>query len=814
MICKLVECYLGYRKPDDRDNFSNKRIETAGILMGMQFQVAYKLFIKKANDFVKKHISEKNVIPNELNKIFQPNVITQNINHALSTGNWGDKIKKIGITHPLNRMVPNAQISYEEKIVTPIEKSGKHPTPRMLHNTQWNKICPVDTPEGASVGIVKNRSMITQISINNDQTKTISIINNMGTELISKEVYKTKVFVNGRWITNTKNSSNFIDIMKQHKSAGTISTDTSISWNIIDNEIHIYTDHGRCCTPYLTLNDKNIIKITKEHVKKLREGTWKLKDLISNGLIELLDTMEEDNVMIMPYYDTMCPGKNTTYVYTHTEIHPSLSLGICASMIPFPNHNQSPRNTYQCAMGKQAVGVYPTNFIQRTDTEKHVLYYPQKPIISTRLSKEIGFDDYTAGQNAIVAIVSYNGYNQEDSVIMNQYAIDRGMFRHTYYRTYKDEEKQINTNQTRDNKSRTMFEKPTKQFSTGKRDYNKLDIDGIPSPGTTLFSGDPILGKTQIDGIISKNKEVIKRDISTIIQNPQPMIVDTVFLTTNDDGNRIIKIKTRIKKQPNIGDKFSSRHGQKGVLGMTYAQEDMPFTRDGISPDIIINPHALPSRMTVAQILECTLSKAAVMKGKLSDFDGTPFNVDDEGQLKKAYKILKEHGKLLYLIIYVGYHYACNETLYNGQTGRIMTDAKVFIGPTYYQRLRHVAQDKLHFRNIGPVDHITRQPPGGKQRKGGLRFGEMERDCMISYGASAWLKERLFYVSDMYYVYVCEICGLFAIGNKVMRSYKCNVCAKKMMQSDQIVQVEIPYACKLLFQELMALSIQPRLILK
>ena len=406
-------------------------------------------------------------------------------------------------------------------------------------------------------------------------------------------------------------------------------------------------------------------------------------------------------------------------------------------------------------MGKQAMGVFLTNYDQRMDTMSNILYYPQKPLATTRSMEFLKFRELPAGQNAIVAIACYSGYNQEDSVIMNQSSIDRGLFRSLFYRAYTDQEKRIGMSVVE------QFEKPmrTDTLKLKHGTYAKLDEDGIVAPGVRVSGEDIIIGKTapiatDSEELGQRTKSHVKRDVSTPLRSTENGIVDQVLLTTNAEGLRFVKVRMRTTKIPQIGDKFASRHGQKGTIGVTYRQEDMPFTSEGLVPDLIINPHAIPSRMTIAHLIECQLSKVSSLRG--FEGDATPFT---EVTVDSVSRLLREHG----------YQSRGFEVMYNGHTGRKLV-AQIFLGPTYYQRLRHMVDDKIHARARGPVQILTRQPVEGRARDGGLRFGEMERDCMISHGASAFLKERLFEVSDAFRVHICDICGLMTpIASVVLR---------------------------------------------
>ena len=492
------------------------------------------------------------------------------------------------------------------------------------------------------------------------------------------------------------------------------------------------------------------------------------KDLLAKGVVEYLDAEEEETAMIImtPEDLTNSKAKHMGYTteetedplarhdpllnphahtFTHCEIHPSMILGVCASIIPFPDHNQSPRNTYQSAMGKQAMGVFLTNFDQRMETMANILYYPQKPLARTMSMEYLKFRELPAGQNAIVAIACYSGYNQEDSVIMNQSSIDRGLFRSLFYRTYQDQETVVGHNIVE------QFERPTRNDTLRMKHgtYDKIDADGIVEVGARVSGEDIIIGKTapmapDAEELGQRQKQHLKRDVSTPLRSTESGIVDQVLVTTSGDGQKFVKVRVRTTKIPQIGDKFASRHGQKGTIGITYRQEDMPFTREGVVPDLIINPHAIPSRMTIAHLIECQLSKVATLRG--DEGDATPFT---KVTVTNVSNILRS----------MGYQSRGFEVMYNGHTGRKLV-AQVFLGPTYYQRLRHMVDDKIHSRARGPTQILTRQPVEGRARDGGLRFGEMERDCMIAHGASSFLKERLFDVSDPFRVHVCDICGL------------------------------------------------------
>ena len=439
-------------------------------------------------------------------------------------------------------------------------------------------------------------------------------------------------------------------------------------------------------------------------------------------------------------------------------------------------------------MGKQAIGIHTSNFNNRFDTFSHILYTPQKPLVGNRIMEHINCDKLPNGTNVIVAIATYSGYNQEDSIIFNQSAIERGLFSSTFYRTYKEEEKKNQLSGEEDkfckpNTSSLLYPKPC--------NYSILGSDGFVPKDTYVTDGDIIIGKT----IPIKNNSNFKyRDSSVSIRYSEEGYIDENFISTNADGYNFCKVRIRSIRIPMIGDKFSSRHGQKGTVGMVYPQEDMPFTKEGITPDIIINPHAIPSRMTIAQLVECILGKTCCILGCIGD--GTAFNKISVSSISR---VLESQG----------FNGCGNEILYNGFNGEQMKTS-IFMGPTYYQKLKHMSRDKVHSRAGGPVVSMTRQPAEGRSSHGGLRFGEMERDCMIAHGSSYFLKERLLDVSDKYGVYICKECGLIATANSINQLYEC----KKCNNYGDFAKCYIPYACKLLFQELQTMSIYPRIKLE
>ncbi|POW07344.1 hypothetical protein PSHT_09992 [Puccinia striiformis] len=831
MIHRLLLAALDRRDLDDRDHFGKKRLDLAGPLLAGLFRMLFRKLTKDVYRHLQKCVETQK--PFNLNAAVKSNTITNGLKYSLATGNWGDQKKamqaRAGVSQVLNRYTFASTLSHLRRCNTPIGRDGKIAKPRQLHNSHWGMVCPAETPEGQACGLVKNLALMSYISVGSPSAPIVEFLEEWGMESLdefsSDMSNGTKVFVNGVWQGVHRAPAELLDTIKRLRRCGDIEPEVSVMRDVRERELRVFTDGGRVCRPLFIVENQELL-LKKEHIEWLSNGYVSANEDPDGPIQEdegqpfgwkYLDAEEEETVMICmtpeeleqsrefqetgqvpkETFDPAARLKGNTSMYSHTwthcEIHPAMILGICASIIPFPDHNQSPRNTYQSAMGKQAMGVYLTSFRMRMDTMANILYYPQKPLATTRSMEYLRFRELPAGQNAIVAILCYSGYNQEDSVIMNQSSIDRGLFRSFYYRSYMDQEKKAGALQMEE------FEKPSRENTLRLKHgtYDKLDDDGIITPGTRVSGDDIIIGKTapipkDSEELGQRMKTHTKRDVSMPLKSTENGIIDQVLVTTNQDGLKFVKVRIRSTRIPETGDKFASRHGQKGTVGILYRQEDMPFTSEGICPDIIINPHAIPSRMTIGHLVECLLSKVSTITG--NEGDATPFS---EVTVEAISGLLKQNG----------YQSRGLEIMFNGHTGKKLR-AQCYLGPTYYQRLKHMVNDKINSRARGPVQILTRQPVEGRSRDGGLRFGEMERDCMISHGIAGFLKERMFDVSDAYRVHVCDYCGMVAIANLKKQSFECRACRNKTA----ISQVYIPYAAKLLFQELQSMNIASRFV--
>lgn len=828
MVNKMLQVALGRQPEDDRDHYGNKRLDLAGPLMSGLFRQHLRKLMKDVKANARRVVNEGLRI--DLNSIVKSSIITNGLKYSLATGNWvsgSGTATKTGVSQVLNRLTFASSLSHLRRLNSPIGREGKLAKPRQLHNTHWGMICPAETPEGQACGLVKNLALMAYISVGSQSRPVILFLEEWSThsllEINAGQVSKaTKVFVNGAWFGIHHKADSLADVLRGLRRKGDINFEVSIVMDHQRRELRIYTDPGRICRPLFIVEPdphpnedgwrQPRLRIRKKHVMGLlspkdedndEEGDegYGFGSLANLSLIEYVDCEEEETIMIAMLMSDL-EKRNHSASYTHCEIHPAMILGVCGSIIPFPDHNQSPRNTYQSAMGKQAMGVYITNFSLRMDTQAHVLYYPQKPLVCTRAMEHLKFRALPSGINACVAIACYSGYNQEDSVIMSQAGIDRGLFRSVYFRSFRDEEKRHLAG------VQERFEVPQRHECVGMKPgaYDKLDEDGLVCEGTRIAGNDILVGKVApLDSTQDESGErppsmaalagaKTKKDLSQGAKSTESGVVDKVLLATNEEGARFVKVRLRSVRRPQIGDKFSSRHGQKGTIGITYRQEDMPFTSEGIIPDIIVNPHAIPSRMTIGQLIECLLGKVSAIRG--TEGDATPFT---KGTVEDIAQRLLE----------CGYQPHGWELMHNGHTGRPL-EAQIFIGPTYYQRLKHMVDDKIHSRATGPVTMLTHQPLEGRARGGGLRFGEMERDCLISHGGANFIQERLMEMSDKSRVHVCDICGLIAIADLRKNVFQCRSCNNKTA----ISQVYIPYACKLLFQELMSMAVAPRIMVE
>ena len=874
IIFKLLKVYLGIENETNRDNFKFKRIETTGALISNLFreyyniqQKAMKLQLEKVLYF-NQDIYERNLpgLISDNQYVFAERTVDTGFKKAFK-GNWGAQThtKRIGIVQDLNRLSHNTMLSHLRKTNLPLDSSVKLVGPRVLHGSQWGFFDPIDTPDGANIGLHKHLSISTYITKGISREPIVKWLREKVKLKYTEECshiiisQNTRVFVNGLWAGMVEEPLQCINYIKLFRRNGLLPIYISVSFDITQNTIFIYTDEGRLTRPifykdsefgkFFFEQEKNAIKIKIDnddftweqlvtgfnekrkdiqfHPNKMQiyelyelyEGVDKEinpakidKFLKNKAIIDYIDTSESEDILISLNMKTL---KNEgSKKYSHLEIHESLIFGMMCNLIPFPQNNPATRNSFSCGQSKQAVSLYHTNHQVRMDKSAVVLANPQIPLIKTRYMNTINGEENLYGENAIVAIMCYTGYNMEDAVLINEGAIKRGLFRTTYYSTYETHEEKIMgaDGKIETEKIFTNIENAVNIIGTKPDyEYNHLDDYGIVREGTEVHDKMILIGMS----CIIDQKTALRKDNSKVPKKGQLGIVDKTFITEGEEGERVAKVRVREIRIPAIGDKMASRAGQKGTIGLVIPEADMPFSRNGIIPDIIVNPHAIPSRMTIGHLVECITGKACVSIGCFGD--ATAFNNDGTK--------IGQFGKTL---VNNGFHSSGNDILYNGMTGE-QIETEIFFGPTYYMRLKHMVKDKINYRTRGPRTALTRQPVSGRANDGGLRIGEMERDSIISHGATHFLTESMMERGDKYYIAVCNKSGMIAVYNPSKNIFVSPMADGPMKFVGSIAEnnltienitkhgrsfsiVCIPYTLKLLIQELQCTNVALRII--
>jgi DNA-directed RNA polymerase subunit B len=793
---KLIELKLGRVDTDDKDHYGNKVIKFAGQMLADLFRTAFRNLIRDMKYQLERSGQKRGI--NAVAAAVRPGIISDKLNNAIATGNWGRG--RVGVTQLLDRTNYMSTISHLRRIQSPLSRSQPNFEARDLHATHFGRICPAETPEGSNCGLVKNLALSAIISVSVPSAEIIEKLYELGVQHVDEANENirrigSRVFVDGKLIGYAEDGQNTSDTLRSLRRSGKIHPHVGVYFYTSGNpdatdRLYISCNAGRVLRPLSIVREGRSL-VTDEIIEKISKKFLSWSDLLYMGIIELVDSNEEENCYVSMDTNKLESG------HTHLEIFSSAILGVGASIIPYPEHNQSPRNTYESAMAKQSLGFSTPLMNASTYVRQHFMLYPQTPTVSTKAISLLGLDDRPTGQNCVVAVLPFEGYNIEDAIVLNKSSVERGLGRTFFYRVYEAEAKQYPGGM------KDSFELPESDANIrgyrGEKAYRLLEHDGAIMHEAVVTGGDILIGRTSPPRFMEEYKEFevkgpYRRDTSIGVRPSENGVVDTVIMTQSVEGGKMYKIRVRDMRVPEIGDKFASRHGQKGVIGMLVNQEDLPYSEDGVVPDIMINPHAFPSRMTVGQFMESLGGKAASLRGTI--VDGSAFLGEKFDSIKD---VLEQHG----------FKHTGKETMYDGRTGRKFP-ADVYMGVVYYQKLHHMVADKIHSRARGQVQMLTKQPTEGRARGGGLRFGEMERDCLIAYGASMMLKDRLLEESDKAEINVCERCGLLAYYDVKQRRFICRVCGEK----SKISSVVIAYAFKLLLQEMMSLNVAPRLLAK
>jgi len=793
--CKLLELKLGWIQPDDKDHYGNKVIKFAGQMLADLFRTAFRNLVRDMKYQLERSGQKRGI--NAVSAAIRPGIISDKLNNAIATGNWGRG--RVGVTQLLDRTNYLSTISHLRRVQSPLSRTQPNFEARDLHSTHFGRICPSETPEGSNCGLVKNLALSAIISVSVSSEEIIEKMYEFGTAHFSevKDSVKkdgTRIFVDGKLIGYHKDGEKLANSLRELRRSSKIHPHVGISIHQPEQEgatkrLYVNCNAGRVLRSLIIVKDGKSA-LTQDLLDKVTKKLVSWNDLIRMGVIELVDANEEENCYIT--FDDKHVKK-----HTHIEIFPSAILGAGASIIPYPEHNQSPRNTYESAMAKQSLGFSTPMMNTSTYVRQHSMLYPQTPIVTTKAMGLLGLEKRPAGQNCVVAVLPFDGYNIEDAIVLSKSSVERGLGRTFFYRIYESESKQYPGGM------RDTFEIPNADDNLrgykGEKSYRLLEEDGIIASESRVSGGDILIGKTSPPRFMEEYRELdtsgpYRRDTSIGVRPSETGVVDTIMLTQSSEGGKMFKVRIRDMRSPEIGDKFASRHGQKGVVGLLAKAEDLPYTAEGISPDVLINPHAFPSRMTVGMMMESITGKAAAIRGR--KVDASAFVGEKVDEVKS---VMKD----------AGFKYSGKEIMYDGRTGK-QFPVEVFIGVVYYQKLHHMVADKIHARARGQVQMLTKQPTEGRARGGGLRFGEMERDCLIAYGASMILKDRLLDESDKSDIFVCERCGLVAYHDIKQRRFYCRVCDKK----GKVSSVSVAYAFKLLLQEMSCLNIAPRLLIK
>ncbi len=779
-LCKFIKQFLiAKENPEvltDKDHYANKRVRLSGDLLSDLFRVNLNILLRDVQHSLQKISKRKKFY--SIKTIAKSTLFSHRVESAIATGSWIGE--RTGVTQNMDKTNYLAILSQLQRVSSLLPGEQENFLARTLHPTHYGRFCPIETPEGTEIGLRKNLAILARIStaVSFDEDKLFSILQELG---MDREKGTVDIFYNGRFIGHTNEHGKIIGQLREKRRHSELPVEMSIRYDKYLKTILISTEVGRVLRP-LVIVDNGVPRLGDEHIVLIEEGKIKWNDLLNQGIVEYLDAAEEENALVA------LNSQELSQEHTHLEIDSIDLFGLVTSLVPYGNHDQSSRLNRGSKTQKQALGLYAANYLCRVDTDVSILHYPQKPIVRSFVYDTLNV--YPAGQNLVVAIMTYEGYNIEDAVVLNRGSVERGLGRSTYFRPYTTSELHYAGGLADEI---CVPEKDTVGYRT-EESYRFLEDDGIVYPEAKLTEGEVVTGKVSPPKFLSEAREITiktKKESSSVIRQEEKATIDTVFVTADAEGNKIIQVRTRDERVPELGDKFATSHGQKGVVGLLVSENDIPFTARGVRPDLIFNPHGIPSRMTVGYLLELLAGKVGCLGGRT--IDGTAFSGESMEELEK------EMGKL-------GFRYDGKETLYDGITGKMMK-AKIYIGNMYYLKLKYMVSNKMHARASGKVTLLTRQPIEGRAIGGALRLGEMEQQALVAHGSSLLLKER--YDSDKVVVYICTKCGSMAVKDTIHDKLTCPACG-----ANEIEPIEISYAFKLLAEELQGLHIQTHLELK
>ncbi|MGD9275553.1 MAG: DNA-directed RNA polymerase subunit B [Candidatus Pacearchaeota archaeon] len=780
-LCKLIKQFLIAKKNPklrtDKDHYANKRVRLSGDLLATLFRVNLGILIRDIQYSLQKSTKRRKFF--SIKTTAKSTLFSHRIKSAIATGSWAGE--RSGVTQNMDKTNYLATISQLQRVSSMLSSDQENFLARTLHPTHYGRFCPIETPEGTEIGLRKNLAILAKVStrVTLDENKFLKDLESNG---MDKEGLKeTDIFFNGQFIGSVDEAKEFVKKIKEKRRDSNLPIQLSVRLDENFNIINISTEPGRVLRPLVIIEDGNP-KLKSEHLIQIEQNEISWEDLLKKGIIEYLDASEEENALVALYREEITPS------HTHLEIDDIDLFGVVTSLVPYGNHDQSSRLNRGSKTQKQSLGLYAANYLCKLDTDVSILQYPQKPIVRSFVYNTL--DTYPAGQNLIVAIMTHEGYNMEDALVFNKGSVDRGIGRSFYFRPYNA----VEMNYAGGLKDEIAVpEKDTSGYKT-EESYRFLEDDGIVYPEAEMGNAEVLIGKTSPPKFLSEAREIsvkTKKESSVSLRQEETGIVDAVFVTEDSQGNKIVQIKTRDQRIPELGDKFATAHGQKGVLGLVVPEEDIPFTSRGIRPDVLFNPHGLPSRMTVGYLLELLAGKVGALKGEV--IDGTAFSGVSKKNLEKEMKEL-------------GFRYDGKETMYNGVTGKRI-ETKIFVGNLYYLKLKYMVGNRIHGRASGKVALLTRQPIEGRARGGALRLGEMEQQALVAHGASLLLKER--YDSDKVTLPICTKCGNIAVDDSIRNKISCKICG-----SEEVEHVEVSYAFKLLMEELQGLHIHTDFELK